>query len=333
VKHKNLPELFLIIALVVQAPAYAKAFKIATISPDGTSWMKKMRAGAKEIKKQTQGRVVLKFYPGGVMGNDNNVLRKIRIGQLQGGAVTVGSLSSISPDINIYGLPYLFSTFKEVDYVRAKMDKILVNNLEKKGFVSFGLAEGGFSYMMSDSSIRTVQDVRKKKVWIPSGSKVGEAVFDSAGISPVPLPLSDVMTGLQTSLINTVITSPIAAIALQWHTRIKYMVDVPLTYYSATLVIDKKAFKKIKQEDQKTVRNIMSRIFSEIDKNNRKDNYAAREALKNQGIEILQLADGDLAEWHTIGKNAMRKIEEQNNFSKNIYDLVMKHVKDARKLQ
>ena len=195
--------------------ANARAFKIATVSPDGTFWMQEMRAGAKEIKKQTQGRVEFKFYPGGVMGSDESVLRKIRIGQLQGGAVTAGSMTAIAPDIAIYELPYLFESLDQVDFVRSKMDGELIKELEKNGFVSFGLAEGGFSYMMSDEPLQTVADVRNKKVWLPSNHPVGEAVFSSADISPVPLPLSDVLTGLQTSLIDTIITSPIAAIALQ----------------------------------------------------------------------------------------------------------------------
>ena len=219
---------------------YAKVIKIATLSPDGTAWMQAMRVGAEEIKTQTQGRVIMKFYPGGVMGNDKNVLRKIRIGQLHGGAVTSGSLDSIYPDMDIYGLPYLFSRQKQVDAVRNDLDKLLFEGLEKSGFVGFGLAGGGFTYMMSDEALNSVSDVKKKKVWIPSNSDVGLAVFESANISPVPLPVSDVLTGLQTGLIDTVFASPIGAIALQWHTKIKYIIDLPLTYLSALLIIDKR---------------------------------------------------------------------------------------------
>ena len=118
------------ILIVLLTPAYARVIKIATISPDGTLWMQEMRAGASEIKKRTQGRVVIKFYPGGVMGSDSNVLRKIRIGQLQGGAVTTGGLSGIDPDVDIYGLPYLFSSLEQVDFVRQRMDESLIKGLE-----------------------------------------------------------------------------------------------------------------------------------------------------------------------------------------------------------
>ena len=327
-KVKILAISLLMISLCYVQSASAKVIKIATLSPDGTAWMTAMRSGAEEIKKQTQGRVVIKFYPGGVMGNDKNVLRKIRIGQLHGGAVTTGSLTSVYPDMDIYGLPYLFENQKQVDGVRAKLDKELLDGLEKKGFVGFGLAGGGFTYMMSDGIVKTVDDAKAKKIWIPSDSDVGIAVFDSAGISPVPLPLSDVLTGLQTGLVDTIFASPIGAIALQWHSKIKYIVDVPLTYLSALLVIQKKTFSKLKSSDQDIVRKVMSDVFAAINKKNQEDNISARNALINNGIEFIKLSEADMSVWLDVGKKAMRKLELKNNYSKVLYDRLQKTVKE-----
>ena len=331
---RKLTQLCLILPLIAVASSInARTIKIATISPDGTMWMQEMRAGAKEVKKRTQGRVKLKFYPGGVMGSDENVLRKMRIGQLQGGAVTTGSLRSVYPDLDVYSLPYLFSSLEQVDYVREKMDQLLLDALEKKGYVSFGFAEGGFTYMMSDSSLYTVEDVRKQKVWIPGGNKVGEAVFSSAEISPVTLPVSDVLTGLQTGLVNTVITSPIGAIALQWHTRVKYVIDVPLTYIAAMLVIDKKAFNKIKQDDQAIVREVMRAAFKRIDAANRRDNLAAQAALKQQGIEYVTLPKASLDSWYAICDKAIIKLKKDNSYSPAVYKNIMDYVSAAKAKQ
>lgn len=320
----------LLLLLVTTNSVFARNIKIATISPDGTLWMQEMRAGAKEIKKRTQGRVVLKFYPGGVMGSDENVLRKMRIGQLHGGAVTTGSLAGVYPDIDIYSLPYLFSSLDQVSYVRGKMDQFLLGELEKKGFVSFGFGEGGFTYMMSDSSLYSVEDVRKQKVWIPGGNKVGEAVFSSAEISPVTLPVSDVLTGLQTGLVDTVITSPIGAIALQWHTRVKYVIDMPLTYVAAMLVIDKKTFNKLKKEDQAVVREVMAETFKRIDSANRKDNFAAQEALKKQGIKYITLPKKSANDWYAIGDKAIIKLKENNSYTPATYKKLMTYVDAAK---
>ncbi|MGD2160214.1 MAG: TRAP transporter substrate-binding protein DctP [Gammaproteobacteria bacterium] len=321
----------LVVMMLSASIADARVFKIATVSPDGTFWMQEMRAGAEEIKELTQGRVEFKFYPGGVMGSDENVLRKIRIGQLQGGAVTAGGMTQIAPDIAIYELPYLFDSLEQVDYVRSKMDAELIESLERKGFVSFGLAEGGFSYMMSDEPLQTVAQVANKKVWLPSNHEVGEAVFSSANISPVPLPLSDVLTGLQTGLIDTIITSPIGAIALQWHTKISYVMDEPLTYFSALLVIDKKAFDKLSKDDRQKVRDIMGKVFARINKQNRKDNVNAKQALLNQGIKFVQLTPDSAKEWRKVGGMAIKQLEKQNRYSDKAYADLMKYLDESKK--
>ena len=322
-------------ALLLGSTAVANAvtFKMASISPDGTFWMQEMRAAAERIEKESQGRVKFKFYPGGVMGNDENVLRKIRIGQLHGGAVTAGSLVAIDPDVSIYELPYLFTSLEQVDYVRSRMDAELLEKLEARGFVSFGLAEGGFSYMMSDEQLQSIADVRAKKVWLPSNHPVGEAVFEAADVAAVTLPISDVMTALQTGLIDTVITSPIAAIALQWHTKIQYVMDEPLTYFSALMVIDKKAFNRLSEEDRTLVRTHMSRAFANIDQQNRKDNVAAREALLNQGIKFVQLTPASRQEWRSAGDTAIKKLEKQNRYSEAAYDKLMKYLDESGKAQ
>ncbi len=318
------------VLLLNSSIANARVFKIATVSPDGTFWMQEMRAGAKEIKKKTQGRVEFKFYPGGVMGSDDSVLRKIRIGQLQGGAVTAGSMTPIVPDIAIYELPYLFESLDQVDYVRSRMDAGLIKALEKKGFIGFGLAEGGFSYMMSDEPLQSVAEVRRKKVWLPSNHDVGEAVFSSADISPVPLPLSDVLTGLQTGLIDTIIAPPIGAIALQWHTKINYVMDEPLTYFSALLVIDKKAFNKLKDEDREIVRSVMSDAFKRINEQNRKDNVAAKQALMNQGIKFVRLSPASTKEWREVGDKAIKMLEKQNKYSDKAYGDLMNYLDESK---
>jgi TRAP-type C4-dicarboxylate transport system substrate-binding protein len=240
-------------------------------------------------------------------------------------------MNKVAPDMSIYELPYLFDSLEQVDYVRERMDPELVSGLEQKGFVTFGLAEGGFSYMMSSEPLDSVASVRAQKVWIPSGSDVGEAVFESADISPVPLPLADVMTGLQTGLINTVITSPIGAIALQWHTKVNYLVDEPLTYFSAILVVDKKTFNKLSEEDQNLVREIMGAAFERIDAQNRKDNIAAREALKKQGIKFRHLSPESAEEWRKIGDKAIKKLEKENKYSEKTYNDLMQHLNTFKK--
>ncbi len=205
--------------------AHAQTLKIATIAPEGSSWMKDMRAGAAEILKRTDGRVVFKFYGGGVQGSDKQVQRKMRTGQLHGGAFTSGSMFNFQKNADLYALPLMFNDADEVAFVRSRLDPKLRQGLEDAGYVTFGFAGAGFAYMMSNRPLQTLADLSGQKVWTPEGDKISYAALQALGIAPVTMPLTDVLTGLQTDLLNSVTVSPIGAVVLQWHTRLTYITD------------------------------------------------------------------------------------------------------------
>lgn len=310
--------IFIVSLMLFAAPlpqVHARVLKIATVSPDGAMWMKKMREGAAEIAKRTQGRVEFKFYPGGVMGSDQSVLRKMRFGQLQGGAFTAGSLAAVYSDIQIYALPFLFASQKEVDFVRARMDGVLMKGLERNGLIGFGFAGGGFAYSMSTVPQNSLEALREHKVWVPAGDVISRAVMKAAGVSPIPLPISDVLTGLQTGMVDTVAVSPVGAIAFQWYTKVTYLMDAPISYIYALLVIDKKAFSKISPGDQALVREVMTRVYQEIDRQNRVDNDKAVQALQKQGVTFVSLSPSLLKEWQDVAKKAIKSLGEEGAFT------------------
>ncbi len=312
---------------------FAKTIKIATLSPEGTFWMKQMRAGAKEIRDKTEGRVKFKFYPGGVMGNDENVLRKIRIGQLHGGAITTSTLSQHSPGTTLYGLPFLFSNLDDAASIRKTTDAMLSEQIERNGFVNFGFAQAGFTYLMSKHQINSFNDLRKQKSWVPENSDIGLAVYRYIDVTPISLPLSDVLTGLQTGLINNVITSPIGALALQWHTHVDYVVDFPLNYLTAVMIVDKKVFAKLSKEDQKIVREIMINVYKKIDEQNQIDNIAAREALVKQNVKFIKLSDVESKEWIKAGDFVISEMIKKYKYDKNLYNAVTTNKENAPKLK
>ena len=282
--------------LLAGQTVFAVTLKIATLSPDGSYWMQKMRAGGEEIAKQTQGRVDFKFYPGGVMGDDATVLRKMRLHQLQGAAVTSGGLANSYPDIQLYNQILTFQDEKEVDYIRQKMDGELMQGLEQQGFVVLGFAEMGFAYMMSTTPIRTLADMRSQKAWAPEDNKIAVNALQAFDISPIPLPLRDVLMGLQTGMINVVAGSPVGALALQWHSKIKYVTDLPMLYTFGVLAIDKPAFDEIADADRQLVRKVMAQAIQEIDQHSRQDNQQAMVALQNQGIQVVKPTSEAVAE-------------------------------------
>ena len=317
------------LALLIALPLQAATLKIATVAPDGTGWMQEMRKGAKAIERRTEGRVKFRFYPGGVMGDDKSVLRKIRIGQLHGGVLTGGGASQIHPDAALYGLPFAFNGYPEVDHVRGAMDGEIIDALAKKGFVSFGLTEGGFAYFLSNEPVTTVAELRKRKVWVPDGDRINRITLEAIGVSPISLPLTDVLTGLQTGLIDTVATSPIGAIALQWHTRVKYLIDAPTVYLYATMIVSQRAFKKIKRDDRAVVREVMSGVFERLNQQNRLDNESAREGLMAQGVEIIQPKER-AAQWQPAIDASVEKLLAEGVFEQGALDRLNRHLEAYR---
>ena len=329
-KRLFLTILVLATGLTTALPLQAATLKIATVTPEGSQWMEDMRAGAKEIKERTDGRVQIKFYGGGVMGNDQKVLSRIRIGSLQGGAFTPTALANQYSGLNLYGLPMVFDSAEEASYVRSHMDAKLSAGLEEAGFVSFGFAAGGFALLMSNTRISKFEDLKGKKVWIPEGDNISRQAMEALSLTPVTLPLTDVLTGLQTGLIDIVGMSPIGALVLQWHTKIKYMSDLPLLYTLGFMAVDKRAFYKLSEADQAIVREVMGQIYNGFDKSNLVDNQGALDAMLNTGIETVPFALSDYEQLRETLRELNAKLAAQGVLSEELYNEMLMHVADYR---
>jgi len=310
------------ILLGLMATASAQTIKLATIAPEGSSWMDSMRAGAAEIAMRTEGRVKFKFYGGGVQGNDKQVLRKMRIGQLQGGAFTSNGLIDVQKDSQLYALPMLFNNLEEVQFVRRRMDDKLRQRIENAGYVNFGFAGGGFARLMSNRPIANLNDLKGRKVWIPDGDRFSYEASKALGISPVILPLTDVMTGLQTELIDTIMSPPAATIILQWNTKVSYITELPLSYIFAMIAIEKKYFERIQTADQAIVREVMEGIYQGFDRQGNEDNKKAYTALIDNGMKAVTPDQGQIPEWRKAIQASNRRLSDEGAIDAQLLDEV-----------
>ena len=224
---------FITLALLV-SPANSTAktlvIKLATLAPEGSSWIETFNSIDKEVREKTDKQVRFKFYPGGVLGDEKDMLRKMHIGQIHGAALTSAGLSAIFNEMDVFQIPFLFESYNEIDYVLKEMDTFFRKGFDKNNYILLGWSEGGFVRLMSTTPVATLDDLRKVKVWTWADSPMTKVIFDEANVSAIPLSVPDVLVGLQTGLVDLVYAPPIGAISLQWFTKIKYMTDINLIY-------------------------------------------------------------------------------------------------------
>lgn len=300
--------------------------KLATLAPDGSAWMQVLKAAADEAQQKTGNAVQFKIYPGGVMGDERDMVRKMHIGQIHAAMLSSASLASLYSEIDVLQIPFLFTSYPEADFVVDKMGGGFKNGLVKNGYVALGWSEAGFVYLMSTVPVDSLDQLRKAKVWIWSDSPMAKAIFGEAGVTGVPLTISDVLVGLQTGLVEVVYAPPSVAIALQWFTRIKYLTDVPLNYMLGGLVVKKDAFDKISPPHQAVVQAAFQHHMTRLKEIIRSENQEALSVMQKQGVKILTPGKSTVAEFKAISEKAMQK-EDGHKFSAQTQEQAFKWLK------
>jgi len=280
--------------------------KFATLAPDGSTWMKTMHAIDDELRVRTENRVGLKFYPGGVQGDEKDVLRKIRNGQLHAGGFTGFGLGAIVPESRVQELPFLFKTPDEIDHLRDGLDSYFDAKFSAKGYINLGWVDVGAIYIFSNQPIRSPADMTKARMWIWSGDPLAELFFKAFGISPIPLSAPDVLTSLQTGIINAVYSSPLACMALQWYTRVHYMTDVPITYGIGAVLVSKKALARMNPGDVAILREVAAPKLRQLALKTRTQNQEAIEEMKKEGIQIVPVSPEVRHSFFTTGRAAWK---------------------------
>ena len=305
--------------------------KIATLAPQNSEWAEKFQKGSIEIQERTENRVKLKFYWGGAQGNAKKILQKIKIRQLHGGTFSPTDFQEVYPDLNIYGLPFLFKDFDEADYVRDRVDNQLEQGFKNLGFNTYGFAGGGFAYILSNEPIREYEDLKNKKIWLPQGDLISYEAMRSLNLLPVPLPMTDVLTGLQTGLIDIVAIPPVVALALQWHTKISYITRVPVLYAMGFLAIDSKIINRINTDDKKVLNEVINRIYSEVDSNSQQDSENAYEALSKIGIQEIQFDGDEYQKLTDLLEEPTKKMANDGLYSLELFNEIKMYIDDFRK--
>lgn len=319
-----------LLALCSAGLAQAQTLKIATVTPEGSEWMKDMRASAAAIKEKTEGRVTIKYYGGGSMGTDSQILKRISIGSLHGGVFTPSALMKKYGDIGLYGMPMVFDSEQEADFARSRLDSKITAGLESAGFVSFGFAATGFAMIMSNEPVEGLDDLKGKRVWVPEGDDVSKRTMEALSVTPIPLPLTDVYTALQTGALDIIAMSSVGAVILQYHTKLKFVTDVPLVYTMGFMAIEKKAFGKLSADDQAIVNEEMTGLYANYNVKNMEDDREAKEALFKAGLERVAPTAEELDKIRTVLHANNLEMARDGVVSLALYEELLSHVEEAR---
>lgn len=318
----------LMLALFIGS-GFAQQIKFATVAPEGSTYLKILREYTSEVEKLTGGKVTFKIYPSQIQGDEKDVLRKIRLGQLQSAGFTGVGLGEIMSEIRVLELPMLFRNSDEVDYITSKFYDLFDKKFEENGFVILGWADVGFAYVFSRNPIASIDDLKGTKMWMWEGDPLAEATFKALDVSAIPLSLTDVLTSLQTNLIEAVYVPPLPCVTLQWYTRISTMTDVPLANVSGAVLISKKMFDKLEPEHQNILRDKGREYMARLVQESREDNQEAIELMKQNGIKIVKVSEEHLREFETAARQAHQNLVGKL-YSQELLDQVTNSLEEFR---
>ena len=336
---KQLLTLFLTSTLLLcsQAATAQKVYtlKFATLMPTGTAWTKTFDNWVKEVENKSQGRLKFRMYSGGVMGDEPDVLRKIRKGQLQGGLFSGYGIGRIYSPARILELPFLFKNTEEIDYVRDQIMPDIESGFRENGFELLGWPEVGFIHLFSKHKIQSIEDIRKSRIWLWQGDPLGEALFEAADIKPVPLSIIDVYPQLSAKhgSIDTVYMSTFGAIALQWYSKVRYATHITVTNAIGAIVVSNKFFNKLPEDLQQLLRSSGKITSDTIREQTRKENVKSKQLLIDNGIDFLwDWDDTTIDEFIDIRDDAAAHLIKTNYMPANFFNKTRLHL-DAFRLK
>lgn len=292
---------------VAARPQYL--IKFATVAPEGSSWMKHMRMLDKDIRAKSDGQVGFLIYAGGIAGDELDVLRKIRIGQIHCAAFTGVGFGQILPEVRVLDLPFLFRNYDETDAVHRELRPFFADEFRKRGFELLAWAEVGDVHLFSRKPIRIVKDLSGLKVWAWSGDPIAKETFAAMGTNPIQLAITDVTTALSTGMIDTVYAPPLGALALQWHTSMSYMTALPLAHSTGAALISSKYYDKLPQNLAGLLSSAFDEAMTVLTLALREQNKEALRTIQDTGLTIIPAPSGaSLEEFHRIHDEVARKL-------------------------
>ena len=318
------------LALLLSSNLSAKAIKFGIVTPKGSTWTNIVEEMKADLDKKSGGKLELKIMEGGKKGDEVDMLRAMERNTLQAAAFSGVGLENLVKSIRILEAPLLFKTNAEVDKVKEELFPYFVQEFDKKGYVLLGFAEAGFVNVFSKQKIDTEAALKNIKMWVWSGDTVASRFLEEFGIRATPLTLADVTMGLDKGMIDSFYSPPLAAVAFQWFSKVKYMLDFPFVNSTGAFIIKKEIFNELSPDLQKLLRESTKLYSQKVVDASRKDNIEAMTILKTNGIEFITPSAADIKKYQSFAENVYKK-SIGDTYSKELFERVQSILKAMRK--
>jgi TRAP-type transport system periplasmic protein len=303
--------------------------KVAVVMPDGSTWTDSLKNMASEIEKKTAGEIKFKIYAGGVSGDEVDVIRKMQVNRIHAAGFSGVGLGILLPKIRILEAPMLYKNYEEIDLVKEKLYNEFSEDFEKSGYILLGFVEAGFVYFFSKKTMSGPDGLKKIKMWVWKSDAVAKTTLETFGIKTYPLHLADVNTGLETGMIDSFYSPPLAAIYLQWHSKIQYFLDYPMVNSTGALLIKNNIFDKISKENQEIFKKTAQKYCGELIRLARKENEKALAVLKKEGIIFESPPKSQITSFHKDSGEIYKKSIPEF-YSKELFDRIQEILKTHR---
>ena len=296
---------------ILQAQNESLTLKFGTIAIEGSSWSNIFQEMNAELQTVSNDRLKFKFYYG---RDEADLLNMLNNKQLDAISITTVGLGKILSDIYIFGLPLLFSSYQELDYVREKLTPLYEKYFSDKGYTFLGWGDYGIIYLFSKTPIRTQTDLQKSRIWVWALDPISRAFASASGREPTLLPLESVLPSLVNNEIQTVYNSPLACIVYQWYSEINFMTDLPLAMGVGGTILNRPKFLTLSELDKSLLIRISKTYHIRLIEKIRQDTEESLNILKNEGIKIVSMPPQEKMKWGQIA------VQVQNQFVGQLYD-------------
>lgn len=324
----------LFLTLLMGIPGLATGqtrIKLGTLVPKGTSYHRILLEMAEQWRQAPDGGVATNIYADGTMGGEEDLVRRMRVGQIQAAMITVAGLGEIDPGINaLQEIPMVYRSLDEADYVRVKLQPALEKRMLDKGFVVLFWGDVGWIRFFSKEPASTPADFVKMKVFVGSGDNDQIDLMKTAGYHVVPLEWSDVLPGLQTGMVDVIPTIPFHALACQFFGSTRHMLEVNWVPLIGATVITKQAWDSMSPAKQEFIRKVAIASGKEMESDSRKENDLAVEAMKKRGLQVHPVPPELEAQWRKFAEGVYPRIRG-HMVPADTFDEVQRLLSDYRK--